>query len=160
MPVPDAVSRIAPSLRYASRRSLSTAYGSNSTGPRCRSYSAGIEPANAASLVVIAPSSLLAASQPRRRIVRPIAECLHPLPECLAARLADLVEIGRLAPDVPRLRMQSARLRQMGRAFGGIGVPAQPYAQSEMRLRERDLRRDPRQVPPRVIGVERMFAGQ
>src|SRR5690348_2109326 len=46
------------------------------------------------------------------RIVRSVAQRLHALPERLAARLADFVEIGGLAPDVPRIGMQPARLRQ------------------------------------------------
>ncbi len=58
-----------------------------------------------------------------RRIIGPFPQSLHALPEFRTGRLADLVEVGRLAPHAPRVGMKAARRRELTSARHPIQRP-------------------------------------
>src|SRR5262249_46106106 len=69
-----------------------------------------------------------------RLVIGLLTQRLHAGPESRPGGVADRLEIGRLAPDVPGLGMQPAGLGQVAPALLLGAVPAQPDAEPEMRV--------------------------
>jgi hypothetical protein len=96
---------------------------------------------------VAATMQLRHALNRRWRIVPPLAERQHALPESGARGKAKLVLLGRLAPDRPGIRVQPAGLRHMSRRLRNAPSAQKMHPKAKTGVSERDLRRWPGKMP-------------
>src|SRR5262249_57665977 len=93
-----------------------------------------------------------------RRVVAPLAEAVHPLPEIGERGQPGLVHAGALPPDAPRVRVEPARLGEPPVALLALAAPNQRLAEPERGLGPRGLLGEGGQVRPGAIRVESLPA--
>src|SRR5215813_9250313 len=92
------------------------------------------------------------------RVVSPVAERIHTLPEVRQGGQTLVVHARALPPDAPGIGMATARLAEPAIALLALAAPDQKLAEPEHRLRHLDVLGEHRHVSARLVGAPRVLA--